>query len=67
PPAQPVLPSNVTPQTNPAFKKQTALKYADANFSPEEHRAIHPKYFFAKGTAAEESRGRKRKKAEDFL
>ncbi|KAG6902096.1 hypothetical protein C0995_004448 [Termitomyces sp. Mi166 len=67
PPAQLVLPSNVTPQTNPPFKKETVLKYADANFTPEEHRAIHPKYFFAKGAVAEESRGRKRKKAEDFL
>ncbi|KAG5720172.1 40S ribosomal protein S17 [Termitomyces sp. T112] len=67
PPSQPVLPSNVNPQINPVFKKATVLKYADANFNPEEHRAIHPKYFFAKGAVAEESRGRKRKKAEDFL
>jgi len=55
-------------QENPPFKKKTALKWDDANYSPEEHRAIHTRYFFAKSAgAAEESRGRKRKKAEDFL
>ncbi|KAG6829081.1 hypothetical protein H0H92_005792 [Tricholoma furcatifolium] len=70
PPAQLTLPPGVTPYTNPGFKKATELKYSDANFCPEEHRAIHPKYFFSKtlaGGAGEESRGRKRKKAEDFL
>jgi hypothetical protein len=48
------------------------LKYKDANFSPEEHRAIHAKYYYTKpidGTApvAEESKGKKRARAEDFL
>ncbi|GLB40110.1 putative zinc finger [Lyophyllum shimeji] len=68
PPTQLVLPNPALAQTNPPFKKTTVLKYEDPNFSPEEHRAIHPRYFFAKqNAAAEESRGRKRKKAEDFL
>ncbi|KAG5650751.1 hypothetical protein H0H81_011163 [Sphagnurus paluster] len=69
PPTQLVLPNTALAQTNPPFKKTTALKYADPNFCPEEHRAIHPRYYFAKGAAgaADESRGRKRKKAEDFL
>ncbi|KAG6839619.1 hypothetical protein C0991_000877, partial [Blastosporella zonata] len=65
PPTQLVLPLNVVSQTNPAFKKTTVLKYADANFCPEEHRAIHPKYFSAK-QGGDEGRARKRKKAEDF-
>ncbi|KAF5384057.1 hypothetical protein D9615_003141 [Tricholomella constricta] len=68
PPTQLVLPNTALAQTNPPFKKSTVLKYDDPNFSPEEHRAIHPRYFCPKqGGAAEESRGRKRKKAEDFL
>ncbi|KAF8886864.1 hypothetical protein CPB84DRAFT_1749847 [Gymnopilus junonius] len=71
---QPVLtlPNGVTSQTNPEFKKATDLKFKDANFSPEEHRAIHPKYFYANlsessATHPEESRGKKRARAEDFL
>jgi len=64
------------------------LKWDDSNFSPEEKRATHPKYYFPKeGDAqkhanaqaqqpyqqqagafvAEESRGKKRARAEDFL
>ncbi|KAF8057062.1 putative zinc finger protein [Lyophyllum atratum] len=69
PPTQLVLPNPALGQTNPGFKKQTVLKYEDPNFSPEEHRAIHQRYFHAKQAAGanDESRGRKRKKAEDFL
>jgi len=39
----------------------------------DEHRAIHPKYFYAQisegssTAAAEDSRGKKRARAEDFL
>ncbi|KAG5644857.1 hypothetical protein DXG03_007587 [Asterophora parasitica] len=65
-----VLPNPALAQTNPSFKKATVLKYDDANFSPEERRAIHPKYYIPKpveGVAADASRGTKRKKAEDFL
>ncbi|RXW22651.1 hypothetical protein EST38_g3202 [Candolleomyces aberdarensis] len=71
------LPNPSLAQTNPEFKKPTSLKYADANFSPEEHRARHAKYYFAKGQEqgqgtesaayAEEPRGKKRARAEDFL
>jgi hypothetical protein len=46
---QPVLtlPTGAIPQTNPEFKKATDLKVKDANFSVDEHRAIHAKYFVA--------------------
>ncbi|KAF8967245.1 hypothetical protein BDZ97DRAFT_1656531 [Flammula alnicola] len=71
---QPVLtlPKQAVSQTNPEFKKPTDLKFKDPNFSPDEHRAIHPKYFLAKLSEpslahAEESRGKKRARAEDFL
>ncbi|KAF9481922.1 hypothetical protein BDN70DRAFT_930463 [Pholiota conissans] len=70
---QPVLtlPNPSLSQTNAEFKKPTDLKFKDANFSPDEHRAIHPKYFIAKldesPSSQEESRGKKRARAEDFL
>ncbi|KAJ3538906.1 hypothetical protein NMY22_g4969 [Coprinellus aureogranulatus] len=74
------VPNPALEQTNPEFKKPTELKWADANFSPEERRANHPKYYYAaKGQVdglqgqgaehayAEEPRGKKRARAEDFL
>jgi len=66
------LPDPSRAQTNPEFKKPTDLKVKDPNFSPDEHRAVHPKYFFANTEAAptsapEEARGKKRARAEDFL
>ncbi|KAA1478428.1 hypothetical protein DENSPDRAFT_861852 [Dentipellis sp. KUC8613] len=78
------LPNPALAQTNPDSKKKTDLKYPDANFSPDERRANHPKYYFAKdklasapesktdaaqvsGPGGEESRGKKRARAEDFL
>ncbi|ESK89021.1 zinc finger protein 207 [Moniliophthora roreri MCA 2997] len=70
--SQPTLPKPELKQTNPPFKKPTELKYQDANFSPEELRAHHPKYYFVGSSAdasgaQEESRGKKRARAEDFL
>ncbi|KAG7089766.1 hypothetical protein E1B28_011420 [Marasmius oreades] len=68
--SQPTLPKPELKQTNPPFKKPTELKYQDANFSPEEFRAHHPKYRYTGGTqvdSPEESRGKKRARAEDFL
>ncbi|KAJ8072731.1 hypothetical protein AAF712_008244 [Marasmius tenuissimus] len=68
--SQPTLPKPELKQTNPPFKKPTELKYQDANFSPEEQRAHHSKYRFVGGPSiegAEESRGKKRARAEDFL
>ncbi|KAI0027057.1 hypothetical protein K488DRAFT_74844 [Vararia minispora EC-137] len=76
-----VLPNPALAQTNPDLRKKTDLKYPDANFSPEEKRAIHPRYYSAKDTLAsasdpktdgaqvpqEEARGKKRARAEDFL
>ncbi|KIM42546.1 hypothetical protein M413DRAFT_26586 [Hebeloma cylindrosporum] len=62
-----VLPDPSLAQTNAEFKKPTELKVNDANFSPDEHRAIHPKYFCAKPHKPDESRGKKRARAEDFL
>ncbi|KAJ3505613.1 hypothetical protein NLJ89_g7323 [Agrocybe chaxingu] len=69
-----ILPNPSLAQTNPEFKKPTALKVKDANFSPEERRAIHPKYFYSgvdtsqpSSNHAEEPRGKKRARAEDFL
>ncbi|THH13830.1 hypothetical protein EW146_g6433 [Bondarzewia mesenterica] len=75
------LPNPSLAQINPEPKKLTALKYPEPNFSPDEVRAIHPKYYFAKGQLSsasesktdvaqgsqEESRGKKRARAEDFL
>ncbi|KIL66960.1 hypothetical protein M378DRAFT_9664 [Amanita muscaria Koide BX008] len=72
-PTQLTLPNPALSQTNPEFKKPTDLKYKDPNFAPEEHRGIHPKYYYhAKPTdgataVAEESKGKKRARAEDFL
>lgn len=72
PTAQPTLPKPELKQTNPPFKKPTELKYQDANFSPEEMRAHHPRYRYASGSidatiSQEDSRGKKRARAEDFL
>jgi len=71
---QPILtlPSGSVMQTNAEFKKPTDLKVKDPNFSPDEHRAVHAKYFCAKmedppSAQQEESRGKKRARAEDFL
>ncbi|EPS93041.1 hypothetical protein FOMPIDRAFT_1056345 [Fomitopsis schrenkii] len=76
------LPNPSLAQTNPPFKKATVLKWDDPNFSPEEKRATDPKYYFPKESDAqkhasaaaqqqqgigEESRGKKRARAEDFL
>ncbi|KAL0946361.1 hypothetical protein HGRIS_012594 [Hohenbuehelia grisea] len=69
PPNGPTLPNPALAQTNPPFKKQTILKYSDANFSPEEKRAYHSKYYVSKedATPQEEMKGKKRARAEDFL
>ncbi|TFK75048.1 hypothetical protein BDN72DRAFT_811918 [Pluteus cervinus] len=74
PTKQLVLPNPTLAQTNPDLKKKTELKYTDANFSPEEHRAVHPKYAYTQPAEApthvapqEETRGKKRARAEDFL
>jgi hypothetical protein len=66
------LPNPSLAQSNAEFKKPTHLKVKDPNFSPDEHRAIHAKYFCSDpgdGPPAplEESRGKKRARAEDFL
>ncbi|KAI0316340.1 hypothetical protein OF83DRAFT_1060514, partial [Amylostereum chailletii] len=76
------LPNPALEQTNPDVKKKTDLKYPDPNFSPEEKRAIHPRYYFAKDQIAsaaetktdaaqvssnEESKGKKRARAEDLF
>ncbi|KZT23878.1 hypothetical protein NEOLEDRAFT_1068505 [Neolentinus lepideus HHB14362 ss-1] len=70
------LPDPSLAQTNPPFKKPTELKYADPNFSPDEKRAVHPKYRFVPNDTGnvtnenahpEETRGKKRARAEDFL
>jgi len=55
-------------QTNPELKRKTVLVDDDANFSIEEKRAFHPKYYFDPESAdPAESRGKKRARAEDFL
>jgi len=73
-------------QKNTPLKKKTELKYSDANFSPDEKRANHTKYYVGKDASApkteevetridgpsvtngaDESRGKKRARAEDFL
>ncbi|KIK63152.1 hypothetical protein GYMLUDRAFT_41472 [Collybiopsis luxurians FD-317 M1] len=68
---RPTLPDPSLQQTNPAFKKPTELKYQDANFSPEEIRAYSHKYRYRPSEQAsapnEESRGKKRARAEDFM
>ncbi|THH33145.1 hypothetical protein EUX98_g1044 [Antrodiella citrinella] len=72
------LPDPSSVQTNPPFKKATELKWSDPNFSPEEKRAINPKYHVPRdvtnqvkseghSTPSEESRGKKRARAEDYL
>ncbi|KAF9069219.1 hypothetical protein BDP27DRAFT_1222886 [Rhodocollybia butyracea] len=71
-PSEPTLPNNAPKQTNPPFKKPTELKYQDANFSPAKVRAFCSKYRFkvaSDPTASQndESRGKKRARAEDFL
>ncbi|KAF8230553.1 hypothetical protein L208DRAFT_1281285 [Tricholoma matsutake] len=70
-PTQPTLPNPALAQTNPVIKKKTALKYEDANFAPEEHRALHSRYYYLMPAdpppQTEESRGKKRARAEDFL
>ncbi|KAH9848919.1 hypothetical protein C2E23DRAFT_738516 [Lenzites betulinus] len=77
PPPPLVLPNPELAQVNPPFKKGTALKWEDANFSPEEKRARSAKYYFhvpyektdgaVPNVSAEEMRGKKRARAEDFL
>ncbi|KAI0685399.1 hypothetical protein BC835DRAFT_1290306 [Cytidiella melzeri] len=73
PPPELRLPNPALAQTNTPFKKATELKWSDANFSPEEHRAIHPKYYVAPDVTSqgqshgEESRGKKRARAEDLF
>ncbi|KIY72396.1 hypothetical protein CYLTODRAFT_388773 [Cylindrobasidium torrendii FP15055 ss-10] len=68
---QPTLPNPSLAQTLPAFKKETDLKWKDPNFSPEEHRALHPKYFTSSSTdgsaQGEVPRGKKRAHAGDFI
>ncbi|KAL1939158.1 hypothetical protein VTO73DRAFT_10199 [Trametes versicolor] len=77
PPPPLVLPNPSLAQVNPPFKKGTALKWEDANFSPEERRSRCPKYYFplanekadgpVPNVSSEEMRGKKRARAEDFL
>lgn len=70
-PQMPVLPVPALKQILPPFKKETDLKFQDPNFSPDELRAYNSKYYVAKSTdkaqQGEESRGKKRARAEDFL
>ncbi|KAK7686697.1 hypothetical protein QCA50_010297 [Cerrena zonata] len=73
------MPNPALAQTNPPFKKATDLKWSDPNFSADERRANNPKYYFPKDITnqaqaqsgsqsfTEESRGKKRARAEDFL
>ncbi|KAH8995411.1 hypothetical protein EDB92DRAFT_202765 [Lactarius akahatsu] len=44
------LPNPTLAQTNPDLKKKTMLKYSEPNFSPDEVRSRHPKYYVAKDT-----------------
>jgi len=46
------LPNPTLAQSNPELKKKTELKYSEPNFSPDEVRSRHPKYYFAKDTLA---------------
>ncbi|KAH8117091.1 hypothetical protein DFH11DRAFT_1151716 [Phellopilus nigrolimitatus] len=69
-PVRPPIPNPSLKQSNPELKKGQVLKYNDANYSPEENRAYDPKYFFSPlqdQRVQEESRGKKRARAEDFL
>jgi len=74
------LPNSALEQKYAPFKKPTELKYANPNFSPEEKRAHTKKYYVARDStnmplsgidssalSAEETRGKKRARAEDFL
>jgi hypothetical protein len=74
------IPNSALEQKYAPFKKPTELKYADPNFAPEEKRAYTKKYYVARDStnmppsgidssalAAEETRGKKRARAEDFL
>ncbi|KAI0748755.1 hypothetical protein C8Q80DRAFT_1319375 [Daedaleopsis nitida] len=74
PPPPLVLPNPQLAQVNPSFKKGTNLKWSDPNFSPEESRSRNPRYYFpptpdgpVPNVPAEEMRGKKRARAEDFL
>jgi len=67
-----VLPNPALRQTLPDLKKKMALKYEDANFSPDEKRGRSSQYYIVPGQAsgappADEPRGTKRARAEDFL
>ncbi|KAJ6532050.1 hypothetical protein B0H19DRAFT_1189814 [Mycena capillaripes] len=75
-PTRPTLPHPSKAQTNPESKKGMVLignedengVGGDPNFSVEEKRAFHPKYFVPRPLPpAEESRGKKRARAEDYL
>ncbi|KLO07335.1 hypothetical protein SCHPADRAFT_917273 [Schizopora paradoxa] len=69
-PTRPPLPNPARKQENPEMKKGQVLKYNDANYSPEENRAYDPKYYFSPTQdqrAPEDTRGKKRARAEDFL
>jgi len=46
------LPNPSLAQTNPELKKKTVLKYSEPNFSPDEVRSRHSKYYFAKDMLA---------------
>ncbi|KAI9511087.1 hypothetical protein F5148DRAFT_1326346 [Russula earlei] len=46
------LPNPSFAQTNPELKKKSVLKYSEPNFSPDEVRARHLKYYFAKDMLA---------------
>jgi len=46
------LPNPTLAQTNPELKKKTVLKYSEPNFSPDEVRSRHPKYYSAKDMLA---------------
>ncbi|KAJ7707455.1 hypothetical protein B0H17DRAFT_1032740 [Mycena rosella] len=77
-PTKPTLPHPSKIQTNPEAKKNMVLignedeegVGGDPNFSVEEKRAFHPKYFVPRPLPPPEnaeSRGKKRARAEDFL
>lgn len=69
-PVRPPLPNADLKQENPEMKKGQLLKYSDANYSPEESRAYDSKYYFSPPQdhrAPEDTRGKKRARAEDFL
>ncbi|KAJ7168485.1 hypothetical protein C8R46DRAFT_235600 [Mycena filopes] len=75
-PTRPTMPHPSKAQTNPESKKGMVLignedengVGGDPNFSIEEKRAFHPKYFVPRPLPpSEESRGKKRPRAEDYL